>query len=348
MLHSHFHSDHYRGLNANFDHGIIVCSPATGNLVSTVLRVREEYIRRIPLEEWNDIDGVQVMLIDAFHCPGSVVFIIRLPDGRSLFHTGDFRASREFLQNPIFARLGPLHFEAVYLDTTYGNPQYAFPSQRETIDLCCRTIDRLVHKQDQKAFSPIRRLILVGSYLIGKEKIALAVAKQLSSKIYCSSRKLDIFRCLDWPEFQERLTDEASEALIHIVSMSELDARCIGLMLDGLWPKYSHALAIRPTGWTFDASNQNANGALTFHDHIRKDALGQTVKRKDAIAIMALPYSEHSSFAELVDLFQMEWMKCKMVIPTVDNPFDLYMEQDDHDDARQMLLAWSQRKTKDR
>jgi len=62
---SHFHSDHYGGLTKSFSHGLIYCSSVTANLVIGQLKVDEMYIRRLPLNEEVEIEGVKVTLIDA-------------------------------------------------------------------------------------------------------------------------------------------------------------------------------------------------------------------------------------------------------------------------------------------
>ena len=280
-------------------------------------------------------------------CPGSVMFVFAISsidescnnDTRYFLHTGDFRASRELIDNPILSKLA-VHYDAVYLDTTYCDPEYVFPAQEKVILECCRVVDRLVNKHDARLFSPICRLILIGSYLVGKEKIAVAIAKLLGSKIYCSNRKRMVLGCLEWPELMQLLTDEPTEARIHLVLMRDLETESIGAMLNALWPRYTHALAIRPTGWTFGPSPANGDGKLTFANHTRRDNHGQVIRRKDAIAVYATPYSEHSSFAELTRFLQASWLSYSWIIPTVDNPFDNYLRCNDFTDPRQLLSAW--------
>ena len=258
---------------------------------------------------------------------------------RYFLHTGDFRASQELIDNPILSKLD-VHYDAVYLDTTYCDPEYVFPAQEKVILDCYRVVDRLVNKHDARLFSPIRRLILIGSYLVGKEKIAVAIAKLLGCKIYCSSRKRMVLGCLEWPELMQLLTSEPTEASIHIVPMKDLEIESIGTMLNALWPHYTHALAIRPTGWSFGSRSINSNGKLAFANHTRRDNRGQVIKRKDAIAVYATPYSEHSSFDELTRFLQAPWLSCSWIIPTVDNPFDNYLCYSDFTDPGELLSAW--------
>ena len=302
-----------------------------------VLRVKEEFIMRIPMGVWTDIDGVQVFLVDAHHCPGSAMFIFRLPDHQYILHTGDFRGTSELISNPIWKELSIPNFSAIYLDTTYCDPKYSFPSQNQVIGDCCKLVERLVLKSDKRTFSPIKRVILVGSYLVGKEKVALAISKLLDCKIFCSARKKGIFSCFEWPELIDRLVDNGEEAQVHIVSMGDLDAESVGNMLTSLWPIFTHALIIKPTGWTF--GREKATN-LIFHDHVRLDANMQVIKRKNTICTYSMPYSEHSSFTELCDFLSAPWMSFDMLIPTVDNPMDMYLRRTNYDSSSELLCTW--------
>jgi hypothetical protein len=101
-------------------------------------------------------------------------------------------------------------------------------------------------------------------------------------------------------------------------------------------------MAIKPTGWTFSSSSNNG---IIFHPHIRKDAHGQPVKRKDTITILSLPYSEHSSFSELIEFLNSPWLDFDWIIPTVDNRLDLYLCQKEFKSAEALLLAWHRYQT---
>ncbi|NXT86704.1 DCR1A protein, partial [Anhinga rufa] len=61
---THFHSDHYCGLTKNFMFPIY-CNKITGNLVKSKLRVKEQYIRVLPMDTECVVNGIKVVLLDA-------------------------------------------------------------------------------------------------------------------------------------------------------------------------------------------------------------------------------------------------------------------------------------------
>lgn len=114
------------------------------------------------------VQGVELTLLDANHCPGAVMFVFRLKDGRVYLHvgigshtslplsvcvtrnpplcssleyhmlhthTGDFRWHTGMTLEPVLrqyaagAAESTKRIHTLYLDTTYCNPKYAFPSQ---------------------------------------------------------------------------------------------------------------------------------------------------------------------------------------------------------------------------
>ncbi|PQQ10934.1 DNA ligase 6 isoform X5 [Prunus yedoensis var. nudiflora] len=76
---SHFHSDHYGGLSPNWAKGIVFCSQTTARLLNEVLKVSSLFVVALPLDEAVVIDGCEVVLIDANHCPGAVQFLFKVP-----------------------------------------------------------------------------------------------------------------------------------------------------------------------------------------------------------------------------------------------------------------------------
>ena len=159
---THFHSDHYGGLSARWEHGPIYCSAPTADLVRLRLGVDPRWLRPLPMDEPVEIPdsgGVRVTCIDANHCPGSCIMLFEgrqtahiLPYTRRsphigsarifrYLHCGDFRACPAQIRHPALAN-GP-RIDIVYLDTTYLNPRYCFPAQEEVVRACVQLAQML-------------------------------------------------------------------------------------------------------------------------------------------------------------------------------------------------------------
>ncbi|TVY85448.1 DNA cross-link repair protein pso2/snm1 [Lachnellula suecica] len=152
---SHFHSDHYIGLTSTWCHGPIYCSKVTGNLVKQQLRVDPKWVVSLDFEQRSEVPGTQgvaVTMIPANHCPGSSLFLFEKALGKGnnpkvqrVLHCGDFRACPAHLAHPLLmpsivdsitGKTKQQKIDVCYLDTTYLNPRYAFPSQEEVITAC--------------------------------------------------------------------------------------------------------------------------------------------------------------------------------------------------------------------
>lgn len=172
------------------------------------LRVKSQYVHPLPMNELYPIpnSNVTVALIDANHCPGSVLFlfIVERMNGTKIrhLHTGDFRASPRMCLHPFLRQPENEPIHCLYLDTTYLSPEYAFPAQEECIQAVCNTVE-----SDLKSFHPARPpslfekwllpstkkvpehqqqglvttaakksrvLIVVGTYTIGKERVFIS------------------------------------------------------------------------------------------------------------------------------------------------------------------------------
>lgn len=181
---SHFHSDHYIGLTANWSHGPIYCSKVTGSLVKTQLKTAERFIVELEFDQKVAVpgtEGVFVTMIPANHCPGSSLFLFEKmvsspnPHARSkekrvqrILHCGDFRACPVHMEH---AQLKPETVDALgktkqqkidvcYLDTTYLNPRYSFPPQNDVIRACadlCRSLDSTLRDENEAEWNGILR-----------------------------------------------------------------------------------------------------------------------------------------------------------------------------------------------
>ncbi|CAC5418256.1 DCLRE1A [Mytilus coruscus] len=146
---SHFHYDHYRGLTKKFS-SPIYCSK-----------------------------GTEVLLQEANHCPGSVLFLFKTQQGRLILHTGDFRADPSMEEMKC---LQNVRIHQLYLDTTYCDPKYAFPPQKLVIEFGVSLVEKILTEKP-------KTLVVCGSYTIGKERIFTAIARRFDCKI-CVQRQV--------------------------------------------------------------------------------------------------------------------------------------------------------------
>lgn len=166
---THFHSDHYGGMTANWNHGPIYCSVTTANLCRTHLGVDPQWLRPLPMEvavPVPDSGGVMVTCIEANHCPGSCLFLFEGPQTCQLLsrnhaspyigtgkifrylHCGDFRASPVHTNHPSIVGK---KLDIIYLDTTYCNPRYCFPAQDQVIEACAELVRQIVPEAQLEA-----------------------------------------------------------------------------------------------------------------------------------------------------------------------------------------------------
>ncbi|KAF5479953.1 hypothetical protein F2P56_000734 [Juglans regia] len=302
---SHFHSDHYTGLSPNWSRGVVFCSHTTARLLVEVLKVPSPFVIPLPLRETVAIDGSEVTLVDANHCPGAVQFLFRIPGPNGKFerfvHTGDFRFCDSMKLEPLFSEF--TGSDAVFLDTTYCNPKFVFPSQDESVEYVASVIERIGGAYDKDGLMK-NVLFLVATYVIGKEKILLEIARRCDRKIYVDARKMEILRVLGYGD-SGVFTEDERESDVHVVGWN---------VLGETWPYfrpnfvkmkeimeergYSKVVGFVPTGWTYEVKRNKF-----------------TVRSKDSFDIHLVPYSEHSNYDELRNYVKL--LKPKRVVPTV-------------------------------
>lgn len=215
-------------------------------------------------------------------------------------HTGDFRYCEEMKNESVFSEF--IGADAVFLDTTYCNPKFVFPSQDESIDYVVGVIERL--GADNSGAYAKSVLFLVATYVIGKERILMEISRRCKRKIHVSGRKMAILGALGLRE-SGVFTLDGSETDVHVVGWN---------VLGETWPYfrpnfnkiseimsekgYSKVVGFVPTGWTYE---------------VKKNKF--SVRTKDSFEIHLVPYSEHSNYAELREYVR--FLKPKRVIPTV-------------------------------
>ncbi|VDL18302.1 unnamed protein product [Hymenolepis diminuta] len=166
---THFHHDHYIGLTSKFV-GTIYCSEITAKLLEKNFGQLLSIVA-LPTDIFINVSGFDILLLDANHCPGSVLILCRLPTGNVNLHTGDFRAQASMLKPPSPLTefiLSKQRISNLYLDTSFCAPKYTFPLQESVIDAAIQ-ISR------EALITHPGALILCGMYTIGKERFVLDI-----------------------------------------------------------------------------------------------------------------------------------------------------------------------------
>ncbi|KAL9231305.1 hypothetical protein vseg_006547 [Gypsophila vaccaria] len=301
---SHFHSDHYSGLTATWTNGVVFCSDITAKLVVDILGVSPEYVVKLPTNVTVIIDGVEVTLIDANHCPGAVQFLFSVEFGgkfEKFVHTGDFRFCNDMKLLPALRCF--VGCDAVFLDTTYCNPKFVFPLQEESIDYAVSVIDR-ISSENCDDNDRRRVLFLVATYVVGKERILVEISRRCGRKICVDSRKMKVLKALGYVD-EGVFTEDEGATDVHVVGWN---------VLGETWPYfrpnfvkmkeimaekgYGRVVGFVPTGWTYEVKRNKF-----------------AIRTKDELEIHLVPYSEHSNYNELREY--VKFLKPKRVVPTV-------------------------------
>jgi len=269
-------------------------------------------------------DEVEVTLLDANHCPGAVLFLFKV-EGLYYLHTGDFRYQPAM---KLYPALQDIAIEALYLDNTFCEPHHQFPPQHEMVTAVVDTVRQLLSNK--------RILFLVGSYVIGKERIVVSLAQQLHERIFVSNEKLKVLQQLDDIDHQ-LFTTNLEESRIHFVSMRDVTFKRMKELAKLFAPKYDQIVGFSPTGWsrralssqikpiTTNGSNNNSLASSPSPSPSSSSSCWKLTKRQwDNVTLYEVPYSEHSSFTELQQCVR--WLQPKRLIPTVNmdrNPVEI-------------------------
>lgn len=166
------------------------------------------------------LEGVKITPMDANHCPGALLFLFQFPDGRNILHTGDFRANGKMVE---LLTQWNCKLDLVYLDTTYLSSKRHMPSQDESISFLLQHVQRYLDENIGEKF-----LLVVGAYLIGKEKVWMAIAQRFNFKVFLEKERLKAFKqictfSLEHLEvYRNHVTENEDEADMRVVNMIQL------------------------------------------------------------------------------------------------------------------------------
>lgn len=216
---THFHADHYIGLRKKFKHKIYL-SQITAVLVSQFIGVAQELLIVVHVNMPFYIGNCKITPMDANHCPGALLFLFQFPDGRNVLHTGDFRGNNSMVE---LLNKWNCKLDLVYLDTTYLSSKRRMPAQSESIEFLIENVQTYLEQNIGEKF-----LIIVGAYLIGKEKIWISIVKHFNFKAYLEKERLKAFKAIcscsaeNLEIYKKYVTENEDEADIRVVNMIQL------------------------------------------------------------------------------------------------------------------------------
>lgn len=201
---SHCHEDHIKGL---FSQEFVRYLEKSGAFIymSEISAViidhwscgkLKEYIKPLPLgtttvvlppDELDIIDErgetyMEVTLMPAGHCFGSVMFLFRTNDVTVLY-TGDFRVNRDDIckYKQLHRHDEPIDIDVMYVDTTFQNKDYEdFPDRSESTDYAVEEIKKWFAEGN----SENKYVGLHTSARLGYEFLFKELHRQLNMKIY--------------------------------------------------------------------------------------------------------------------------------------------------------------------
>ena len=324
---THFHSDHTIGLSSAFKGPQkIYCSEITGKLCAELLKVREEFIVSCRLREEIEIVGTDftVTFFCANHCPGAVMaYFYCKSTKKTVLHTGDFRADKERVQNDQFLisaieRRGRV--DELYLDTTYCDKNYDFPEQRVALNYMKRVVFEHLREEPKTLFT-------CGSYSIGKERAFKAIGeavkaffKKEENKIAVTLKKKQMLELIGMYDknvftcFQDEPDDptgiKAMQCHVRVVSHGGKDAHsAMNAILLSEKDRFKRVVAFSPSGWSWKSQMRKT------YEQTKCLVCEPWVGNNGKTKVYHVPYSEHSSYGELVGF--VEKIKPRQITPTV-------------------------------
>lgn len=247
---SHVHSDHTVGLSSTWARPLY-CSPVSAYLLQRRLQVSKQWIRALevgeshvlPLDEIGQ-ETMTVTLMDANHCPGSVMFLFEGYFG-TILYTGDFRYTPSMLKEPAL-RLGK-QIDTLYLDNTNCNPSQVLPSQQEA----AHQIVELIRKYPQHN-------VKIGLYSLGKESLLEYLALEIQTWVVLSPQRLELVQLLGLADV---FTVQEAAGRIHAVNHMDI---CHSAMLH--WNLKHPTIAILPTSRRICSSHPDIH-IIPYSDH---------------------------------------------------------------------------------
>ncbi len=252
------------------------------------LEVNDSHI--VNLDESGD-HTMTVSLIDANHCPGSVMFLFQGYFG-TILYTGDFRYSHTmFVDTPLSSSL---EIDVLYLDNSYCEPRCKFPSREDATQ---RIFEVIAAHPDHQILLAMRNL--------GKENMMINIAMHFQTWIVVPSQVYEVLKVLEAPNV---FTTDPKEGYIHVVKFHEIKKELLQKL-----NKDHPTIAILPTALFtgIDGTpyvNQPNIKLIPYSDHSSYQELHKFVSQIKPKCVVPIVKSQKGVFA--TDVSERSNMKC--------------------------------------
>ncbi|KAG8364636.1 hypothetical protein BUALT_Bualt18G0018000 [Buddleja alternifolia] len=303
---THLHADHTAGLSSTWNRGPLFCSRLTAKLFPCKFPGFDlSLLRVLDIGCWHSLSlitpssgstaAVSVKAIDAQHCPGSVMYLFRGEFGCMLF-TGDFRWEKigngmEIARTMLLDALKNETLDILYLDNTYCNPRYSFPSR----ELAARQVVDIINSHPKHD-------IIIGIDSLGKEDLLLYISRALNIKIWVWPERLQILHLLG---FHDHFTTQTSLTRVRAVPRYSFSVETLE-GLNSLRP----TIGVMPSGLPWAEKALKRKGTLfgSFPSDIKMHDLSgdsKNIARRYHEYIYVVPYSDHSCFSEIQEFIEL-------------------------------------------
>ncbi|KAK1437921.1 hypothetical protein QVD17_03721 [Tagetes erecta] len=297
---THLHADHTVGLSPRWKKGPVYCSHISARLFHHKFPGFDtSLIRTLQIGQWHSLSlqtKVEVMAIEANHCPGAVMYLFRGEFGVTLY-TGDFRweVASEITQmgkNMIANALKNDKVDILYIDNTYCNPSYSFPSR----EVAAQQVVNIINSYPEHD-------IIIGIDTLGKEDLLLYISKMLKIKIWVWPERLQTMHLLGLHDnFTTKTTLTRVRAVprysFSVETLEGLNAMrpTIGIMPSGL-PWKLKKVGRKDNSCSLSSLKTETDNDL--HMNMRNRYTNNIEKHHQYI--YTVPYSDHSCFSEIVE-----------------------------------------------
>ena len=194
---THMHTDHLKGLRDGWKGGTIYCTRITRELLLTRFDISPSRVVSLDVDDVGHVLKAQdpctggdiwfnLTVIDANHCPGSAMFLIKSESSGCILHTGDFRACPEMLTS---TPLKDAKVDLLIMDNTYCHPKHALPPQSEALESIIKIAAR--HSKTHR--------ILIGLDGLGKEEVLVALAEALHTHVSIPPKRMHSIKTCGFP-----------------------------------------------------------------------------------------------------------------------------------------------------